>query len=228
MTRIGILLSGSGVYDGTEIQEAVLAMLAIKELGADYQCISIDKPQKHVINHLTGAEMPETRNMKIESARIARGDVADISDMSPALLDALVLPGGFGAAKNLTTWAFNGPEGDILPEVKLLIVNMINAGKPVCGLCVSPLVIAKALEGSAIHPQLTLGSTTKSSPYDIDGFHGGLKATGAEVQEKTISEILVDENHKIVTAPCYMMDADILEVRQNIKMAIEKTVELIG
>jgi enhancing lycopene biosynthesis protein 2 len=228
MTKIGILLSGSGVYDGTEIQEAVLAMLAIKELGAHYQCISIDKPQKHVINHLTGEEMPETRNMKVESARIARGEVVDISEMSPAKLDALVLPGGFGAAKNFTTWAFDGPEGHILPEVKLLLVNMVNAGKPVCGLCVSPVVIAKALEGSAIHPTLTLGSTAKGSPYDIAAFHGGIKATGAEVQEKIVSEILVDANHKIVTAPCYMMDADILEVRHNIKMAIQKTVELIG
>ena len=225
--NIGILLSGSGVYDGSEIQESVLAMLAINELGANYQCISIDKPQKHVINHLTGEEMTDSRNMKIESARIARGDVADISDMSPAVLDALVLPGGFGAAKNFTTWAFDGPEGTILPEVQLLIVNMINAGKPVCGLCVSPVVIAKALQNSETHPSLTLGTSANKSPYDIKGFHEGLEATGALTAEKSITEILVDKNLKIVTAPCYMMDADILEIRNNIKMAIQKTVELI-
>lgn len=225
--KIGILLSGSGVYDGSEIQESVLAMLAIKELGANYQCISVNKTQKHVINHLTGEEMDESRNMKIESARIARGDVADIMDMNPSEIDALVLPGGFGAAKNFTTWAFNGPEGEILPEVKLLIVNMVNAGKPICGLCVSPVVIAKAMEGSAIHPNLTLGTSKANSPYDINGFHDGVKATGATTAEKTVSEILIDVEHKIVTAPCYMMDADILEIRNNIKLAIEKTLALI-
>ncbi|MFK8046255.1 MAG: isoprenoid biosynthesis glyoxalase ElbB [Crocinitomicaceae bacterium] len=225
--KIGILLSGSGVYDGSEIQEAVLAMLAIKELGFEYQCISIDKPQKHVIDHLTGAEMAEERNMKVESARIARGDVADISDMTPADLDALVLPGGFGAAKNFTTWAFEGPKGHILPEVKLLIVNMVNAGKPVCGLCVSPVVIAKALEDSKIKPKLTLGSSAEKSPYNINDFHAGLSATGAQTVEKTISEIHVDSKNKIVTAPCYMMDATILEIRDNVKQAIEQTIALI-
>ncbi len=225
--KIGILLSGSGVYDGSEIQESVLAMLAIEELGASYQCISIDKHQKHVINHLTGEEMDEARNMKIESARIARGEVIDISEASPSTIDALVMPGGFGAAKNFTSWAFDGPDGDILPEVKLLIVNMVNAGKPICGLCVSPVVIAKALEGSSIQPALTLGSSSEGSPYDINGFHAGLEATGASVSEKTVREIQEDTHHKIVTAPCYMMDASILDIRQNIKMAIERTVELI-
>lgn len=225
--KIGILLSGSGVYDGAEIQESVLAMLAIQEAGATYQCISIDKDQHHVINHLTGEEMPEKRNMKVESARIARGEVADISEVTPADIDALVMPGGFGAAKSFTNWAFNGPAGDILPEVKLLIVNMINAGKPVCGLCVSPVVIAKALEGSSIKPTLTLGTTEEKSPYVINDFHAGLKATGAEVAEKTIREVLVDQEYKIVTAPCYMMDATIVEIRDNIKQAIDQTIALI-
>ncbi|MFK8037059.1 MAG: isoprenoid biosynthesis glyoxalase ElbB [Crocinitomicaceae bacterium] len=225
---IGILLSGSGVYDGSEIQESVLAMLAIAELGASYQCISIDKNQKHVINHLTGDEMEESRNMKIEAARMARGEVADISEMSPAILDALVIPGGFGAAKNLTSWAFHGPDADILPEVKLLIVNMVNAGKPICGLCVSPVVIAKATEGSAIQPKMTLGSSKVGSPYDINDFHQGIQSTGASTEEKTITEVLVDQEHKIVTAPCYMLEANILEVRDNIKTAIQETIALIN
>lgn len=225
--KIGILLSGSGMYDGSEIQESVLAMLAVAELGATYQCISIDKNQKHVINHLTGEEMAEQRNMKIEAGRITRGAVADISDMTPAILDALVIPGGFGAAKNFTSWAFDGPDGDILPEVKLLIVNMVNAGKPVCGLCVSPVVIAKALENSMIQPKMTLGSSKVESPFDINGFHEGLKQTGAKTVEKTISEIQVDFEHKIVTAPCYMLEASIVEIRDNIKSAIEQTIALV-
>jgi len=146
MKKIGVLLSGCGVYDGAEIQESIFTLLAIKELGAEYVCISVDKSQHHVINHLTGEEMNESRNMMIEAARIARGDVKNIVDIDPADIDALVIPGGFGSAKNFTSWAFNGPDSDILPEVKLLIVNMANVGKPICALCVSPVVVSKALE----------------------------------------------------------------------------------
>ena len=116
--KIGVLLSGCGVYDGSEIQEAVLAFLAIKEAGHDYICISVNQDQHHAINHINGEEMPETRNMLVESARIARGDIQEVNHVSPADIDAVVIPGGFGAAKNFSDWAFNGPEGTILPEIK--------------------------------------------------------------------------------------------------------------
>ena len=137
--KIGILLSGCGVYDGAEIQESVLSMLAVQEAGAEYQCISVNKNQHHVINHLTGDDMKESRNMMTESARIARGEVTEISEINPANIDALIIPGGFGSAKNFSDWAFNGPDGTILPEVKLLLVNLVNAGKPIAALCVSPV-----------------------------------------------------------------------------------------
>lgn len=224
--KFGILLSGCGVYDGAEIQEATMAMLAIKELGHEYECISIDKNQHHVVNHLNGEEMNESRNMMIEAARIARGDVKNITDISPADIDALVIPGGFGSAKNFSKWAFLGAEGEIMDEVKLLIVNMVNVGKPVCALCVSPVVVAKALEGSDISVKMTLGSDQESSPYDIAGFHAGIESIGALAEMKTVKEILVDQKNKIVTAPCYMMEADILAVRNNVKNAIEATIEL--
>ncbi|MBI3135063.1 MAG: isoprenoid biosynthesis glyoxalase ElbB [Bacteroidetes bacterium] len=225
--KIGILLSGCGVYDGAEIQEAVLTMLAIKESGHDYVCISIDKPQHHVINHLTGDEMNESRNMLTEAARIARGDVKDIMKVDPADIDALVIPGGFGSAKNFTKWAFAGPDGEILPEVKLFIVNLVNVGKPICALCVSPVVIAKALEGSTVHASLTLGTDKESSPYDIPAFAAGLEKTGAKASMKTIREVLVDTQNKIVTAPCYMMDATIVEIRNNIKAALAEMIMLV-
>ncbi|MGV6860118.1 MAG: isoprenoid biosynthesis glyoxalase ElbB [Putridiphycobacter sp.] len=226
--KIGVLLSGSGVYDGSEIQEAVLTLLAIQEAGAEYQCISVDKLQHHVINHLTGEELNESRNMLIESARIARGDIKDISEINPSNIDALVLPGGFGAAKNFTNWAFNGPDGEILPEVKLLIVNMINAGKPIGALCVTPVVVAKALQDSGLNVNLTLGSSQETSPYDINGFHEGIKKVGAHCAEKTIKEVLVDEKLKVVSAPCYMLDANILEIRNNIQMAVNQVIKLIN
>lgn len=225
--RIGVLLSGCGVYDGSEIQEAVLTLLAIEEIGAKAVCISVNKNQHHVLNHLTGEEMNEQRNMLIESARIARGEVHDILDIDPVDIDALIIPGGFGNAKNLTNWAFNGPDGDILPEVKLLLVNMMNVGKPIAALCVSPVVLAKALEGSIYSPVLTIGTSNEKSPYDIAGFNAGLEKTGASVTMKSVREILVDQENKIVTAPCYMMDASIVEVRKNIRSAVEALRDLV-
>ena len=220
--NFGILLSGSGVYDGAEIQEAVLSMLAVSESGDTYTCIGVNADQFHVINHLTGEPMNESRNMLVEAARIARGNIIPIQDVQPADLDGLIIPGGFGSAKNFTKWAFEGPEGSILPEVKLLLVNLINIGKPIAALCVSPVVLAKALEGSDIHPSLTLGTTAESSPYDIKAFSQGLEKTGATTAYKTVNEIHVDPANKIITAPCYMMDANISEVWKNIQMAVSE------
>ena len=225
--KIGILLSGCGVYDGAEIQEAVLSMLAVQEIGAEYICISVDAPQFHVINHTTGEEMPETRNMLVESARIARGEIHNINTIAPADIDALIIPGGFGSAKNFTKWAFEGPDGAILPEVKLLLVNLVNVGKPIAALCVSPVVLAKAFEGSAIHANMTIGSDKEGSPYSITDFSAGLAKTGVEPVMKTIREIQIDTANKIVTAPCYMMDATILEIRNNIRQAVEALRDLI-
>ena len=224
--KIGLLLSGCGVYDGAEIQEAVLSLLAIEEAGHEAVCISVDKNQHHVINHLTGEEMPESRNMMVEAARIARGNIREISTITPAEIDALVIPGGFGSAKNFTTWAFAGPDGTILPEVKLLLVNLFNVGKPIIALCVSPVVLAKAFEDSGNHLNLTIGTDQEKSPYDINSFTKGLEKTGAHSEMKTVREILIDKENKIITAPCYMMDASILEIRHNIKQAIEALLQL--
>ena len=225
--KVGVLLSGCGVYDGAEIQESILTLLAIEEIGATYTCISIDADQYHVVNHLTGEEMPEKRNMMVEAARIARGAVKEIKSIQPADIDALVIPGGFGSAKNFTTWAFDGPNGTIRDDVKLLLVNMINVGKPIVALCVSPVVLAKAFEGSSVKLNLTIGSSAEDSPYEIPMFEVGLQATGAKTEEKTICEILVDRENKVITAPCYMMEASVLEIRNNIKQAIEALKELM-
>lgn len=225
--KVGVLLSGCGVYDGAEIQESILTLLAIEEIGATYTCISIDADQHHVVNHLTGEEMPEKRNMMVEAARIARGSIIEIKSIQPADIDALVIPGGFGSAKNFTTWAFDGPNGTIRDDVKLLLVNMINVGKPIVALCVSPVVLAKAFEGSSVKLNLTIGSSAEDSPYEIPQFEVGLQATGAKTAEKTIREILVDRENKVITAPCYMMEASVLEIRNNIKQAIEALKELM-
>jgi enhancing lycopene biosynthesis protein 2 len=225
--KIGVLLSGNGVYDGAEIHEAVLTLLAIEEMGWESVCLSIDRPQHHVINHLTGEPMEESRNMLVEAARIARGKIQNISEIQPADIDALVIPGGFGSAKNFSSWAFEGPAGSILPEVKLLLVNLVNVGKPIVALCVSPVVVALALQGSGIQPQLSLGSTQEGSPYDITTFNAGINQTGASTQEKTIREVLVDTQNRIICAPCYMMNAALSEVRANIVQALQALNDLL-
>lgn len=225
--RVGVIFSGSGVYDGTEIQEGVFTLLSLKKLGAEAVCFAPDVDQHHVINHITGEEMNETRNVLVESARIARGDIQSLAQFNAAELDALVLPGGFGAAKNLTKWAFSGPDGEINEQVKNAIVSMLESKKPVAGLCMGPTVIAKALEGTEVGATLTVGTTEAASPYEIDAISQGMEKTGATAVMKTIDEIAVDEKNKIVTAPCYMMEADILQVRNNVQKAIDALVKLI-
>jgi len=221
------LLSGNGVYDGTEIQEAVFTLLSIAEHGASYVIMAPDIEQHHVLNHMNGEEMPEKRNVLIESARIARGDIKSITEVDTSELDALVLPGGFGAAKNLTKWAFSGPEGEILPEVSNIIQEMHSEGKPIVGLCMGPTVIAKAFEGNDVVPTLTVGTTEEASPYEIEAISGGMEKTGAVSEMKTIREITVDSANRIITAPCYMMEASITDVRNNIKLAIDKLFEIL-
>lgn len=226
--KIGVLLSGNGVYDGSEIHEAVLSLLAIDEAGAEWVCLAPNYYQHHVINHTNGEEMPETRNILIEAARIARGNIKDIDGFDVSEIDGLVMPGGFGAVKNFSKWAFEGAEGDINPIVKEFLMKVINAGKPIAALCVSPAVLAKALQDSGKHPKLTLGTDKDPSPYDIKADSEALAAMGAQPHMKTINEIMVDEENKIISAPCYMMEVSVKQVRANAKMAIDKMIEMIG
>lgn len=225
--KIGVIFSGSGVFDGTEVQEGVFTLLAIKKVGADAVCFAPDIDQHHVVNHLTGEEMSETRNVLVESARIARGEIQSLDHFDADQLDALVIPGGFGAAKNLTQWAFSGPVGEINNQVKQSILSMIRSHKPIAGLCMGPTVIAKALENSGISATLTVGSTEAPSPYEIDAISQGIEKTGAIAVMKTVEEISVDLENKIVTAPCYMMEGDILQIRNNVQKAIDELMKLL-
>lgn len=226
--NIGVVLSGCGVYDGSEIQEAVSTLLAIEQNGGDYICYAPNIEQHHTINHKTGEESNDKRNVLVESARIARGNISDITSAKVTLLDGLVIPGGFGAAKNLTKWAFEGPDGDINSELRKLIIDMVAEGKPVVGLCMGPTVIAKAFEGTGLSLKLTVGTTEEDSPYDIAEVSEGMVKAGAIAEMKSIREICVDEDNNVITAPCYMMDATILEVYNNTKMAIDKLFEMLN
>jgi len=225
--KIGVLLSGAGVYDGAEIHEAVLTLLEIESLGYEAICIGIDAPQHHVINHLNGQEQTHGRNMLEEAARIARGQIREIRTVVPADLDALVIPGGFGSAKNFSSWAFEGPNGHIRPDIKLLLVNMYNVGKPIVALCVSPVLLALAFEDMAIGQQLTIGSSSVPSPYNISDFQEGLQAKGVQTPDCTIQEICIDASNRIITAPCYMLEASLPALQQNIRQAMTALKQLL-
>ncbi|MDC1069060.1 isoprenoid biosynthesis glyoxalase ElbB [Candidatus Kapabacteria bacterium] len=225
--NIGVLLSGSGVYDGSEIHEAVFTLLSIEKNGGDAICFAPNIDQHHVINHLNGEELEETRNVLIESARITRGNIRDVEHADTELLDALVIPGGFGAAKNLSKWAIDGPSSEINSEVRKLIIDMIAEGKPVVGLCMGPTVIAKAVQGTGMTIKLTVGTTEEHSPYDIAEISEGLTFVGAESVMQSIDGIVFDEVNNVITAPCYMMDATISEVNNNVNMAIDKLFEVL-
>ena len=224
--KYAVLLHGCGVYDGTEIHEAVCTLLAIAQAGHEYQCIAPDVAQYHVIDHTSGNEMDESRNVFVESARIARGDIKRVDEVDVSDYDGLVMPGGFGTAKNITTWAFNGPAGDIEPNTKKLILAFAEAGKPIAALCMSPTTLAKAFEGTRFNAHLTVGSTAETSPYEIEAISQGMESIGAVAEMKTVREIAVDENMKIVTAPCYMMEANIVEVYENTRQAIAELIRL--
>lgn len=225
--KIGVLLSGNGVYDGSEIHESVFTLLAIDENKGEAVCMAPNVEQHHVVNHITGDEMDEKRNVLVEAARIARGAISDLAEVKASDFDALVIPGGFGAAKNLTKWAFSGPDGDIDPEVKRIINEFVVAQKPIVGLCMGPTVIAKALEGANLNERLTVGTTSEASPYEIATISAGMEKTGAVAEMKSIREISVDAKNRIITAPCYMMEASITDVRTNIKEAIDKLFDLL-
>jgi len=154
MKKFAVVLSGNGVYDGAEIHEATMTLYAIMKNGAEYEIFAPDIPQHHVINHITGDEMKETRNVLIESARIARGNIKALSEFDAADFDAIIFPGGFGAAKNLSSFAFDGTDCTVNADVEKSILAMVKAGKPIGALCISPAIMAKVLEGA----KLTIGS----------------------------------------------------------------------
>lgn len=211
MKKFAVVLSGNGVYDGAEIHEATLTLLAIKKLGADYSIFAPDIAQHHVVNHLTGEEMPETRNVLVESARIARGKISNLNSFNARDFDALIFPGGFGVAKNLSTWAFNGPDCKVNSDVEKAIKDMSSLQKPIGALCISPVVIAKILG----NVEVTIGQDKATAE--------AVEKTGARHVNTTHGDVVRDSHRPIFTTPCYMLDADIVQIAdgaENIVKAI--------
>jgi enhancing lycopene biosynthesis protein 2 len=214
--RIGVLLSGCGVFDGSEIHEAVLTLLALDRAGAEAVCMAPDMEQFHVVDHLTQEATGEKRNVLVESARIARGQIRDLAEVQEAELDGLVLPGGFGAAKNLSDFAVRGKEAVVHPGVKELLARLVEKGKPVGAICISPVVVAGALGEKA--PELTIGSDDGTA-LAIEGMGGRHRVCG-------VSMIHHDEANRIVSTPAYMLGSSIAEVAEGIEKLVAKVLEL--
>ncbi len=210
MKKIAVILSGCGVYDGAEIHEATLTLLAIQKAHSSYKCFAPNIKQHHVINHLTGEKTRQTRNVLEESARIARGNIKDISKLSVKNFDAIVFPGGFGVAKNLSNFAFKGSECEVLSSISEVILAFWKAKKPIGALCISPAIIAKVIPNAL----LTIGNdnTTKTN----------IEKMGSRHQNSTHGEVIIDNENKIVTSPCYMLDANIAQIEEGTKNLIEK------
>ena len=215
MKKIAVVLAGNGVFDGAEIHEATLTLLSIANNGAEYQCFAPDINQAHVVNHITGEEMPETRNVLIEAARIARGNIKPLSEYKAENFDAIIFPGGFGVAKNLCTFAFDGADCSVNPEVETAIRNTVVAEKPIGALCISPALIAKVL-GDV---EVTIG--------EDEGTANAIETLGATHIKTTHGEVVVDEKYKVITTPCYMLDATITQIATGAENAVKKLLEIM-
>lgn len=219
--RIGVILSGCGVYDGSEIHEAVITLLAIDRAGAEAICMAPDIPQMHVINHLSGTPAEgETRNVLVESARIARGNIKDVARVRAADIDALMLPGGFGAAKNLCDFAVKGSDCSVNSEVARLVKEVYTAKKPIAAVCIAPAVLSSVLGSESISHQLTIGTDDETAD--------ALNNMGTEHIQCPVRDIVVDRNNKLVSSPAYMLAGNISEAAEGIEKTVRELIDLIG
>ena len=216
MAKVAVVLSGCGVYDGAEINEAVLTLLSLEQQGASYQCFAPDIDQLHVINHLTGEAVEgESRNVMVEAARIARGNVLDLAGARAEDYDALLVPGGFGAAKNLCNFAVAGTEMEIQPDFLRVAQAFHQAGKPIGLICIAP-VMAAAICGEGT--QCTIGNDAETA--------AAIQAMGGEHLECPVTEARVDSTRKMVTTPAYMLAGSVSEAYAGISDCVREVLAL--
>ena len=213
--KIAVILSGCGVYDGAEIHESVITLLRLDQRGAKVQCFAPNIAQLHVINHLTGEEMPESRNVLVESARIARGNIKDIREASVEDFDALIVPGGFGAAKNLSNFAVEGAGCTVQPEVLALAEAFAEASKPVGLICISPALAAK-IYGPGV--TCTIGNNAETA--------AAMNKMGATHADCAVGDIVEDKARKLVSTPAYMLAQSISEAASGINKLVDRVLEL--
>lgn len=207
--KFAVVLAGCGVYDGAEIHEAVMTLYAIALSGCSYQIFAPNIDQHHVVNHLTGKVANEKRNVLIEAARIARGKALPLDQYHPKDFDALVFPGGFGVAKNLCSFAFDGAQCNINPQVERAIKITHSQRKPIGALCISPVILAKAL-----------GKGTFTIGQD-QGTANAIEVLGGKHKPTNHGEVIIDSENLLFTSPCYMLDAKITDIANGAKAVVE-------
>jgi len=214
--KVGVLLSGCGVFDGSEIHEAVLTLLFLDRAGASVLCLAPDMDHLHVIDHASQQPTDERRNVQVESARIARGDIQDIATISAADIDALIVPGGFGAAKNLSDFAVKGPQAQVHPQVQRLLTEMLACAKPIGAICIAPATVVRALSECA--PRVTVGNDP--------GTAAAIESMGGSHTECAVTEICVDQKNRIVSTPAYMLGPGIKDVAVGIEKLVDQILRL--
>ncbi|MCB1185569.1 isoprenoid biosynthesis glyoxalase ElbB [bacterium] len=219
MSKIGVVLSGCGVFDGSEIHEAVAVLLALARAGVNYQCMSPDTEQMHVVNHFTG-EVSEgkKRNVLVESARIARGDIKSISSVNINDYDGLVFPGGFGAAKNLCDFAATGADCNVNSEVARLVQAAHAAGKPMAFVCISPVIAAALLGNRGV--KVTIGDDEEAA--------GQITEMGGRHMNCAVKEMVIDNENKIITSPAYMKAENIAELFDDVTASVNALIEMVN
>lgn len=218
MPRIALCLSGCGVFDGSEIHESVLTMLTLDRAGAEYQCFAPDRPQSKVVNHLTQADEPnETRNCLKEAARIARGNIKPLNELKINEFDAAIFPGGYGAASNLCDFASAGKDNTVEEDVLAFAQAFSKANKPIGFICISPVLIPAVYRDNV---QLTIGHDAQVAE--------ALVAMGCTHNNANVDDVVIDEQHKVVTTPAYMLGQSISEVAQGIEKCVHAVLKLTG
>ncbi len=219
MKEIGVVLSGCGAQDGSEIHEAVITLLSLDRAGAHAKIMAPDMKQLHVINHLSGKTMNSNRNSLIESSRIARGKIVPINTVKGEDIDAIIFPGGTGMAKNIFNYALVGKDFTIISDVERITIESLKLGKPIGAICIAPVMIAKVLQNMGINGTVT-GGYNQQIIEDIEEMGINTKQVGAE-------DIVVDDVNKIISTPAYVEGKSIGEVAIGITKLVDKVLELV-
>ena len=219
MAKIGVCLSGCGINDGAEIHEAVITALTLDKAGAEILFTAPNMEQTKVVNHLTGDEMGESRNVLVESARIARGNIIDLAELTANNMDALIFPGGFGAALNLCDFALKGADCDIHPEVNRIIQEMLQANKPLGFICIAPALFARAVKNADKSARVTIGNDQETADE--------IAKLGSQHEIYTVDHFIVDEKNKIVSTPAYMLAGNISEAASGIEKLVHRILEWV-
>ena len=220
MNKVGVVLSGCGHQDGSEIHEAVFTLHALEKAEAEAIIMAPDMDQFHVINHLNGNEdVSESRNILVESARIARGKVVDVASVSGHQVDALIFPGGTGMAKNIFDYSMAGINCTVISDVQRLVVEILEGDKPLGAICIAPVMVAKVLE--------FLGRTGTVTGGFNDEINNDIKAMGINTIEVGAEEIVVDKENKIVTTPAYVEAKSMNESFTGIEKLVNKVLDMI-